>query len=165
MLREIIWECEGLIFDIAYRYLCQYVQVGDLRVSIFMVRRLWPKFSRANAGDELKSAWLTPIEINNVDEDNLGGKPTDEGIAHALWEGYGIISEAAKILKCSRRTICDALGRSPMLREIIRECEGQIFDTAYENVCHYVEKGNLTAAIFLYRLLQPKFDSPTSETI
>jgi hypothetical protein len=159
MLREIIWECEGLIFDIAYQTRRHLVQIGDLKASIFMVRRLWPKFGRSNAGDELKSADLIPIKIKRVGEDDVSGKPkvyTDETIAHALWEGYGIVSEAAKILKCSRRMICNSLERSPVLRKIMSECEGQIFDIAYENLCHHVEMGNLTAAIFIYRLLKPE---------
>jgi hypothetical protein len=167
MLKEIIWECEGLIYDIAYQNIRHHVQIGDLSASIFMVRRLWPKFGHSNAGDELKSADLIPIKIKRVGEDDLSGKPkvyTDETIAHALWQGYGIVSEAAKILKCSRRMICSALERSPVLRKIMWECEEQIFDIAYENLRHYVQIGNLTAAIFLDQLLRPRFNSTTPET-
>ena len=166
MLREIKWECEGRIYDIAYQTIFHYVEMDDLSASIFMVRKLWPKFGCPNAGDELKGADVAVIKTKSVDIDDLGGKPkvyTDDAIAHALWEGHGIISEAAKILKCSRRTICDALARSPMLQKIIWKCERQIFNIAYENLCRYVEIGNLTAANFLVRLLGPKFGSPTSE--
>jgi hypothetical protein len=152
MLREVTWEYEGQIFDIAYQTLRRYVQMGDLSASIFVVRQLWPQFGRSDAGDGLNSAVLALIKTKrDDDEDNLKVY-TDETIAHALWEGYGIISEAAKILKCSRRTICNALARSPMLREIIWVYEGKIFDIAYKNVLHYAEMDNLTAIFFLLRL-------------
>jgi DNA-binding NtrC family response regulator len=161
MLREIVSDCDGLIFDIAYQTLCHYLEIGDLSASIFMLRRLWPKYGHPDVTGELKGADLAPIKKNSVDPEDLRGKPkvyTDEVIAHALLQGRGIVSEAAKILKCCRRTICEAIGQRPMLGAIMWQCESRIFDLAYGNLWHYVEIGNLKASIFMLELLRPEFD-------
>ena len=141
------------MFDIAYKILRRYVEIGDLNASMFIYRQLWLKFDRLNEG--LNISVVAPIKANSIDEDNLDGKPkayTDKTIARALREGAGNISEAAIILECSRQRICNALGRSPMLREIVWDFEWRIYDIAYGNLVHYVEIDNWTAITFLLRL-------------
>ena len=79
----------------------------------------------------------------------------DNDIAYALCKSTGILGEAAIILGCSRRVISDALKCSPKLRDIKRECEETWLDMAYATICRHVEAGDLTAAIFLVRMLWP----------
>jgi hypothetical protein len=83
-------------------------------------------------------------------------KYTLDRIAVALIKGGGYVSYAARILKCSPRTIRKYLSDFPQLRDLIEDIKEHQLDTTEVALLKKIEKGDNTAILFHLKCLGKK---------
>lgn len=73
---------------------------------------------------------------------------TYDKIKQALLDNYGIISDAARQLGCSRWTIHDRIKEYPDLKQVQEEGRQKIVDLAEAALVEKIKSGDITAIIF-----------------
>jgi hypothetical protein len=74
-------------------------------------------------------------------------------VGEALIEARGIVTAAAVILGCSPQTVRRMLAKKPELKELQAEARTFMLDEAEEQLLKKAREGNVTACVFLYRML------------
>ena len=91
------------------------------------------------------------MKASPKEQQKMAGKNemfTVEKVMAALYKGGGFKSQAAKILKCSARTVDNYFERHPELFEIRDEIRDTVTDMAESQLFKAIKDGNLTATIF-----------------
>ena len=74
-------------------------------------------------------------------------------IVRALEASHGSIGDAARRLGCSRQALYQRTRSDPELEQVLRESRERILDLAESRLLELVEKGNITAIMFILRTL------------
>lgn len=81
---------------------------------------------------------------------------TEEIIAEGLRRSQGIVSDAAKIIGCSRRTVTEALRNSAYLREVRDHSIGVVFDMSVKGIAKRALLGDPNDQRFFVRTWGPQ---------
>lgn len=76
-------------------------------------------------------------------------KYTDAQLIAALRKKHGLISQAAKMLRCNAQTIYNRMDTVPEVRMVIEECRSEVVDLAEEKLIKHIKQGNLKAVTYM----------------
>lgn len=69
-------------------------------------------------------------------------KATERQITTALWKADGVVAKAAKALKMDRCSLHERIAKSPALKQVMADIDGQMVQLAEGNIAQHLRKGD-----------------------